>query len=132
MAMQYPTNQNKSEDLAERVVSQKEEKFKNKKQVLFGGTKSHNQGSVLKLSISLNGVSFMILGFTCYLHEGIALLRRLSRSAFIMTYNKEMLSMFAKKVIELPLYSNDCLIVNAPTISKGYRLLNGKNLRQIN
>ena len=30
MAIQFPTNLNKSEDLAERVVGQKEERFKNK------------------------------------------------------------------------------------------------------
>ena len=49
-----------------------------------------------------------------------------------MTYNKDMLSMFTKKVIELPLYSYQCMIVKSPTINKGYRLMSGKNLRVIN
>ena len=99
--------------------------------MLFGGTTRHNQGSQMKLSVSLNFVSFKILAYTCYLHEGMALLRRLSRSAFIMTYNKEMISVFKKKIIELPLYSNDTLVVKAPTIDKGYKIINGKNLREL-
>ena len=48
-----------------------------------------------------------------------------------MTYNKEMLSIFKKKIIELPLYSNDTLVVKAPTIDKGYKIINGKNLREL-
>ena len=36
-AILFPSNFNRSEDLAERVVGQPDEKFKNKKQVLFAG-----------------------------------------------------------------------------------------------
>ena len=86
----------------------------------------------MKLTISLNGISFKILSYSCYLHEGIAFLRRLSRSAFIMTYNKDMLSVFVKKTIELPLFSNNTLVVKASSINKGYKIVNGKYLRELN
>ena len=52
----------------------------------------------------------MMLSYACYLHEGIPLLRRLSRSAFIMTQNKELLALFEKKTYEVPLFSNQTLV----------------------
>lgn len=39
IAIRFPTNVNKTEDLASRIVFQKNERFKNKQQVLFGGKK---------------------------------------------------------------------------------------------
>ena len=59
---------------------------------------------------SLSHVSFVMLSYACYLHEGIPLLRRLSRSAFIMTQNKDLLALFAKKSFEVPLFSNHALV----------------------
>ena len=132
MAIQFPTNYQKTEDLAERVIGQKDERFKNKQQVLFGGTQQSPQESKLKMSATPNQVSFKILAYACYYHEGISLLRRLSRSAFIMTYNNnKMLGVFKKKLIELPLYSNDTLVVSSDSIDKGYKIMNGKNLREL-
>lgn len=91
------TNRNRSEELEARIVSQPDERFRNKKQVLYGGTLSLDQKVVLRTT--LNGVSFMILSYAYYLHEARALLRRISRTGFLMTYNELMLSAFKKKVI---------------------------------
>lgn len=44
------------------------------------------------------------------MHEGICLLKRISRSAFLMTQNKELLAKFAKKTYEVPLFSNHSLV----------------------
>lgn len=75
--------------------------------MLFGGSRSSQQSqSAPKLTHGLNYVSFVMLAYACYLHEGVALLKRLSRSAFIMTQNKELLALFVKKTYEVPLYSN--------------------------
>ena len=85
MAIRFPTNMNKTEDLANRVVCQNAERFKNKQKVMFGGSKTIPIGSPVKLARDLSNVSVRILAYACYLHEGLALLRRLSRSAFITT-----------------------------------------------
>jgi len=100
--------------LANRIVFQKTERFKNK-QVLFSGSKQHPMGCQIKLSVGLSHVSFKILAYACYLHEGISLLKRISRSAFIMTQNKELLALFTKKFYEVPLYSNNSLLYFQPS-----------------
>ena len=56
MAIRFPHNVNKTEDLASRVVFQKNERFKNKQQVLFGGTKQM-QGQQ-KFTEAFNHISF--------------------------------------------------------------------------
>ena len=100
--------------------------------MLFGGSQQHHMGThQLKLSIGLNNVSFKMLSYTCYLHEGIALLRRLSRSAFIMTQNRELLDMFARKMYEVPIYSNHSLFYAAPQVEKCIKLVNGKNMKRL-
>jgi hypothetical protein len=124
----YPTNRQRSEELEAKVVSQPDEKFRNKKQVLFGGTLFFD--SKIPLRTTLNGVSFIILSYAFYLHEARALLRRISRTGFLMTYNELMLSAFKKKIIELPLYQNETLVCKSIFIDHGFRITN-PNLKEI-
>lgn len=55
MAMRFPTNVNRTEDLATRFVDLQTERFKNK-HVLLGGSKSFPRGTTsrVKLALSLN------------------------------------------------------------------------------
>jgi len=81
------------------VVGQTDEKFKNKKQVLFGGVPDQVPG---KMSLNYNQVSSKILSYIAYLHEAKSFLRLVSRTAFIMTYDESMFTSFVKFEIELP------------------------------
>lgn len=74
--------------------------------------------------MTLNGVSFIILSYAFYLHEARALLRRISRTGFLMTYNELMLSAFKKKIIELPLYKNEALVCKSIFVDYGYKVTN--------
>lgn len=74
----------------------------------------------------------MMLSYTCYLHEGIALLRRLSRSAFIMTQNRELLALFVKKSFEVPIFSNHSLFfTNAGCVNKSIKLVDKKQIQKL-
>jgi hypothetical protein len=118
-----PTNRDHNELLEVKVVSQPDEKFKNKKQVLFGGS---TQDQKMALRTTLNGVSFIILSYAFYLHEARALLRRISRTGFLMTYNELMLSTFKRKLIQLPLYLNRSLVCKSLFLDYGFRVTNPK------
>ena len=76
------------------------------------------------LKTTLNGVSFIILSYVCYLHEARALLRRISRTGFLMTYNELMLQVFKKKVIDLPIYNNESLVYKSIFVEKGFKIMN--------
>ena len=91
MAMRYPTNVNKTDELANRFVDLQTERFKNK-HVLLSGSKQFPRGTAPRLSVPLNHVSFKILSYSCYLHEGIALLKRISRTAYIVTPDRELIA----------------------------------------
>ena len=68
----------------------------------------------------------MILSYAFYLHEARALLRRISRTGFLMTYNELMLSAFKKKVIELPLRKNEALVCKSIFLDYGYKVTSSK------
>ena len=100
---------------------------------MFGGSRTHPMsGPQIKLTVGLNQVSFIMLSYACYLHEGVALLRRLSRSAFIMTQNKELLSLFVKKVYQVPLYSNESLVYSQTSqVEKIVKLVEGHKIKKL-
>ena len=83
------------------------------------------------MAYGLNHVSFVMLSYTCYLHEGVALLRRLSRSAFIMTQNKELLALFVKKTYEVPIYSNNSLFYANPEVNQAIKLVEPKQVKHL-
>ena len=58
-------------------------------------------------------------------------MRRISRSAFIMTYNREMLSIFKKKYIEVPFFSNHTLIYNSPLVEIGYKIIKQEHVKKL-
>jgi len=69
----------------------------------------------------------MILQYVCYLHEAKALLRRISRTALVFSFSGEngMFANFAKKMVEIPIKSNQTLVVT-PThnlLSKQYKIV---------
>ena len=132
MAIRFPTNVNKTDDLANRVFCQKSERYKNKQKVLFGGSNKtqppQQQSSNLKLKYSLPHVSFMIIAYTCYRHQAVALMKRLSRSAFIMTHDKEVLALFTKKRYEIPLFSNHSLFYTDDSVTKAIKLMDRKEV----
>ena len=131
--MNYPTNVNRTDELQDRFVDLKTERFKNKV-ALLGGSKSFPREKVarLKLPLSLIQVSFKILSYTCYLHEGIALLKRISRSAYIVTSYRELLATFKKKSIEVPLFSNSSLLYHQPSqVQLCAKLVDGRNISRI-
>ena len=74
-------------------------------------------------------MSFKILSHVCYLNEAKSLLRLISRTAFIMTYDEPMFAVFKRRAIELPYsYLNQVSYV-APSIEK--RLKISSKLKEI-
>ena len=128
MRIHYPNNVNKTEDLSQRVVLQSKDRFKNKHQILFFGTRNYKYDpSQSKPIPDCSMISFIILSYACYQHEGVQLLKRLSRSAFLMTQNRELLAQFAKKTFEIPLFSNNSLVyVKRNEINAGIKLVDPK------
>lgn len=72
------------------------------------------------------------MSYTCYLHEGISLLKRLSRSGFLLTRNTDLLASFVKKRYEVPLYSNHTLLYFQPNLVElSAKIVEGKQIKRL-
>jgi hypothetical protein len=103
----------KSEELAERVIQQPDDKFKNKKQVLF-----HSNEPILKHMLTPNQITNKILEYLFYNDEVRPFLRLISRTAFIMSFDESVFSPFPTRSIELPYTNKNSLIYVCPQLQK--------------
>ena len=69
-------------------------------------------------------ITFIILSYAFYLHKTKTLLKRLSRIAFNMgtctVENTPQFDRFAKKLVEIPISSNQTFVVNSHEFEKYY------------
>lgn len=84
----------RSRCLADRVIELPDEKFRNKKQVLFGIRDKNSVSRFItthqKHMLTPNQITFRILAYVVYKHEIRSLLRMLSRTAFIISFDESM------------------------------------------
>ena len=92
----FATNSVRSRCLADRVIELPDEKFKNKKQVLFGVLRDAKNSvsrfitTHQKHMLTPNQITFRILAYVVYKHEIRSILRMLSRTAFIISFDESM------------------------------------------
>ena len=79
------SNASRTEDLAERIFEQPEERFKNKKLLLAQKLSSQNE----RMQGNHSAMNFMILSYLAPYHKVVSLLRRLSRTCFIMSFGSK-------------------------------------------
>ena len=48
-----------------------------------------------------------------------------------MTYNRDMLSAFKRKHIEVPFYSNQTMVYSSPSVNVGYKILDPDQIKKL-
>lgn len=74
------------------------------------------------MPLTYNQVSFKILSYVCYLHQAKSLLRLISRTAFIMTFDEPMFTQFTKFEIELPYSYHNQFVYESNLIARKYKV----------
>jgi hypothetical protein len=76
-------------------------------------------------------ITFTILSYGFYLHKAKLLLRRLSRTGLLMgTCTEDSTSQFRnfpKKIIEIPIFSNQTLVIKSSEYDKYYKVIENFN-----